>query len=560
MTFLPIVDRELRARARRRSTYWVRLGAAGVAIAIAIFMLLLIEGAASPISFGSSVFYTLAWLTFVYCLLEGARSTTDCLSEEKRDGTLGLLFLTDLRGYDVVLGKFAATSLNSFYGLLAMFPALAIPLVLGGVTAGEFWRVVLLLMVTLLFSITTGLFVSSVSRNERKAWATTFGVIGMLGIVAPLAAWALTLVPVSGWFAAVFPMVKLPTDALASLSPTTALLSSFDAEYAADSSQYWNPLLTVHLLSWILLGGASYLLPRCWQDAPVRRRSSLAGRWAAWMTGLAPQRRHQARAHLLATNPVKWLARRNEEHLFFVWCFVALGGCGGLGLAAFALNSPQLRVALFFYGLALHFILGIWVAIQACSVYPEARDSGALELLLTTPVDVRQIVDGHAHALRWLFARPVLALVMMELIALLTLAAKSLSLGQEVGVAIGVTIGIVVCLFTVVLDLLAVGLFGLWMGLVSRKPGQALTKTVLFVLVLPALGGFCCTLLWPVMGLVKNLIFINYALDQLRRQFRQVVTEGGKTQAAGVSWTGTAPRGDAGRLPPVLPERGGPGG
>ena len=44
---------------------------------------------------------------------------------------MGLIFLTDLKGYDVVLGKLAATSLNGFYGLLAVFPLLAFPLLTG---------------------------------------------------------------------------------------------------------------------------------------------------------------------------------------------------------------------------------------------------------------------------------------------------------------------------------------------------------------------------------------------------------------------------------------------
>ena len=34
--------------------------------------------------------------------------TADCLSEEKREGTLGLLFLTDLRGYDIVVSSSSA--------------------------------------------------------------------------------------------------------------------------------------------------------------------------------------------------------------------------------------------------------------------------------------------------------------------------------------------------------------------------------------------------------------------------------------------------------------------
>ena len=35
---------------------------------------------------------------------------------------LGLLFLTDLRGHDIVLGKLAATSLRAVFGLVAIVP------------------------------------------------------------------------------------------------------------------------------------------------------------------------------------------------------------------------------------------------------------------------------------------------------------------------------------------------------------------------------------------------------------------------------------------------------
>ena len=94
-----------------------------------------------------------------YCLAYGRRSTADCLSQEKREGTLGLLFLTDLKGHDVVLGKLVATSVRGFYGLLAVFPVLAVPLLLGGTTSGEFWRVVLVLMDTFLFSLAIGILV-----------------------------------------------------------------------------------------------------------------------------------------------------------------------------------------------------------------------------------------------------------------------------------------------------------------------------------------------------------------------------------------------------------------
>src|SRR5262249_10875761 len=110
-------------------------------------------------------------------LFTGVRSTADCVSEEKRDGTLGLLFLTDLKGYDVVGGKLVATSLNSFYGLTAIFPMLAIPLLMGGVTSGEFWRISLVLANTFFFSLATGMFMSAVSNSARKAMAGTFTLV-----------------------------------------------------------------------------------------------------------------------------------------------------------------------------------------------------------------------------------------------------------------------------------------------------------------------------------------------------------------------------------------------
>src|SRR5206468_1737190 len=79
--------------------------------------------------------------------------------------------LTDLKGYDVVLGKLAATSLDAFYGLIAILPVLAIPLLLGGVSIEEFWRMSLVLTNALFFSLAAGIFVSSMSRGPRKAMA-----------------------------------------------------------------------------------------------------------------------------------------------------------------------------------------------------------------------------------------------------------------------------------------------------------------------------------------------------------------------------------------------------
>src|SRR5207237_5759271 len=154
MTFLPIVDRELRVAARRPATYWTRLVFAIAGAGIVSLALLFAAAAQTGASgIGGWLFYFLSLLALGFSAFAGVFLTADCLSEEKREGTLGLLFLTDLKGYDVVLGKLMATSLNAFYGLVAIFPVLALPLVMGGVTFSEFCRVMLALVNTLLFSL-----------------------------------------------------------------------------------------------------------------------------------------------------------------------------------------------------------------------------------------------------------------------------------------------------------------------------------------------------------------------------------------------------------------------
>src|SRR5579883_2198694 len=114
MTFLPIVERELRVASRRRGTYWNRLLTGAMSIGVGVFVYLA-TFQESPHDVSMFLFRGLAGVALFVCVVGGAQATGDCLSSEKREGTLGLLFLTDLKGYDVVLGKLAATSLTGLY-------------------------------------------------------------------------------------------------------------------------------------------------------------------------------------------------------------------------------------------------------------------------------------------------------------------------------------------------------------------------------------------------------------------------------------------------------------
>jgi ABC-type transport system involved in multi-copper enzyme maturation permease subunit len=497
MTFLPVVERELRERARWRSTYWLRGAAAFFATAIAGFVLMFVS-LATPGGAGKATLAILAWLALPFVVFEGMRNTADSLSEEKRQGTLGLLFLTDLHGYDVVLGKFFASSLSSFYALIAMVPALAIPVLLGGVTGAEFWRLVLALANALFFSLTAGTFVSSISRSERKAWSGTLALVAMFVIAVPALGWTLRVRPLSGF------------------SPFTAFWLHDAARYSAAPALYWNAIWIPHLISWLWLALASFLLPRVWQESGTRKTPRR----------IVPESRrgHRRRDEMLALNPIWWLTSRRVYQRRWLWLVVSVA-CLAAVFAFFAAQGQTSALwALFGAALVLHFALAVWVAFEASDSFAEARSSGAMELLLSTPLTVRQILRGQHLALRELFLGPLVLLVAVE--ACLVAGQVSVWASQHTGGAVLLVLVLGFSLVWFVLDLFAVAEVGMWYGLTSSKPTQALTKTVVFVLILPLLlvAAPCCWGIAPGLMVAKSVIFFTWAQSKLEKEFRRAAT------------------------------------
>ena len=176
VTILPIVERELRVAARARSTPWSRTIAALAAVLVAAGFITIAEvgnafGGLGTL--GSELFSSLSILAFCGAWLAGLFFTSDAISEEKREGTFGLLFLTDLRGYDVILGKLLSTSLRAVYALLAIMPVLATTLLMGGVTGAHFARACLALLCAMSLSLSIGLFISTISSEPQRSLAAT---------------------------------------------------------------------------------------------------------------------------------------------------------------------------------------------------------------------------------------------------------------------------------------------------------------------------------------------------------------------------------------------------
>jgi ABC-type transport system involved in cytochrome c biogenesis permease component len=470
MTVLPIVARELRVAARRRGTYWSRVMMAVAAIIIGVVLYFSFAEVTSR-ELGVRLFYFVAGLAFLYCLATGIRSTADCLSEEKREGTLGLLFLTDLNGFDVVAGKLVATSLNAFYGLLAILPVLAIPLLMGGVTRGEFWRMALVLVNTFFFSLSIGMFVSAISRHPRKSVSATVLVILFFAAGLPLLA---EVQVVAG--------SRLLRAGCAILTPWSPMLLIEEAEYLKAAKYFWWSVGVIHGLAWLMLGLASVIVPRSWQDKPPGPKGARwRERWHQWSYG-DPAERHAFRKRLLDANAVFWLAGRARLKPAHVWVALAVVAClwswGAVAQRGAWLNDFVYAVT----ALVLNFMLKIWVASEAGRQFGQDRKIGALELILSTPITVREIVRGQMLALYRQFLGPLVTVLVIECIFLAAMVHSNRTDSEGLPIYLAVGIGI---LITLVTDLLALSAVSMWVSLTAKNPNRAPAIAMTRILVLP---------------------------------------------------------------------------
>lgn len=531
MTFLPIVDRELRAAARRRSTYWSRLTIALFAVLAEI--IIYVGGLSSPAHLiGRDIFAGLSILCLGYCVLAGRISTADCLSEEKREGTLGLLFLTDLKGYDIVLGKLVSTSLSGLYSLLAVMPVLALPLLLGGITSGEFWRVVLVLVNTFFFSLAIGMFGSAISRDARRTMAANFALSLFLFVVLPLALYGATYLVTGSNLG-----VSLGS------SPFCSFYLSEDTLYKLYRNGFWASSLVVAAQSLILLALASRVVRGAWQDKPVAapraRQISWNGFWRLVNYGKYA-RLAAFRKELLDQNAFYWLASRARLKPLHVWIFLQLAALWWLVNFFFGGDVQHEETGLLCTILALmvNCTFKCWIAQEAGRQLAEDQKAGAMELLLATPLTDKDIVRGQLLALRRQFLTPFLVALGVEVILI------PLLLGHVPDRAFNLD-SVLAGIVMLVADVVALPFVAMRAALTAKNPARAVLETAGKVLALPWLvlfiGGGLFTVfveffqginhpdessvylaLWFWGGLAADLFFGLRAWRQLNGHFREL--------------------------------------
>ncbi len=246
---------------------------------------------------------------------------------------------------------------------------------------------------------------------------------------------------------------------------------------------------------------------------------------------------------MLDANAFFWLAARERLKPACVWATLGALACiWAWGLARFhrewLFEGPYLLT-----GLTLNLLLKGWVASEAGRQLAEDRKSGALELLLSTSITVREILRGQSLALKRQFLGP---LVLVLLVGGIFMCCDTGTIDEEKPFWLCLWGGGMVML---VADLTALYWVGLWQGLTAKNPNRAVSGTVGCVLALPnvafALVALVVSLIWtggrpeptwqPTwrffvglwlgLGLAADFGFGAWARHKLLSEFRLAATE-----------------------------------
>ncbi len=389
----PVILRELRAGSRRWTTYWLRLLAAGAVLAAIAYWLTQPRFAVtSPARAGHEIFLLLHWVVLAAIWIIVPMLTADTLSREKREGTLGLLFLTNLSARAIVFAKGAAAGLLALTLWLSVVPIMTVPVLMGGVPSQEIIFSCSVALGSICVALAAGLMASAISRRGAGAvgmalMLSLFGhlIFGLLvGVVSKQTWMKAALLGENDFIAGVY-MAWYPASISVGLgtlgqAPVSFLISALAIPAVA--------FLLATIGAWL----AASALKQTWQDKPKTKRQTetekiflspvfLTGIFRVWMR------------RSLERNPIGWLEKRRVTGRIMSWVWLAVMGSFATTLTY---GGSAMRPGEFN---PLMWMLLITIAYVAAGSFRRERETGALELILVTPLSEKQIINGRLRGL-----------------------------------------------------------------------------------------------------------------------------------------------------------------
>jgi hypothetical protein len=473
-----IVHREMQVAARRKATYTFRSVAAAIGVILAGFFFVLQDELKAT---GSLLFWLLAVSGCFFSVREGFHRAALSLSEERANGTLGLLFLTPLKGFDVVFGKFTSVSLQAFQMAAVTVPLLALTLLVGGVSLAEITRASLCLLNLTFCFIALSLFISSLTASEVAAI-----IISLFAIIAVITA---------GFF-----YKWPPLEGASFFNPVRPWFEISDMRYFGNKMIFWSSLLISHATGWLILVCSGLLLQRTWPRLAV----------FPWMAFLWTRRRkiRKGRRSVRPIGnmaPLEWLLVRNIYPLAPLFFTLT---CIGVSYYCWRIINDQEGASII--ALLTLALLTTSITVHSAVAVSQARKSGLLELVAVAPMSNIRMVETQVAGLRRAFLIPILLSV-----GWLAFFGEWRGIWSAVRELNWPRLMTPYRLASYLLMTWTVVYMGIWMGLKEKGPARAVFRTAFLTLFFPWILPIPNALYWFILG--------NVARQTVRTEFRELV-------------------------------------
>jgi len=444
----PLVSRELLVYSRQPWTYWLRLLSALGAVSV-----LAIAAASGQNRLGQadgfSLFAGSTVILFFIASLNGLHSTANCIGSERRQGTLVLLVLAEPRLTTILISKLVTNSMRNAWAFLGTLPVLGLCLLLGGVSGPVFVKGVLAVLAAAWLSLMVGLLQSCRNQGEHEAFST--GLRELL---------KLNLIPF--------------------ISPSSLLLSAFVGR------GFWgNAYFSITLPITVLVGFqywalAKRALGRNWQEPPPEEGVVYSGRR---LRVAPPVPGHLRRPPRLCGNtpPAYWLFARYGDVRQVAPRPIGIAFTVMAGFVVLVSEWDTIKLAYPILMGAGRIVQMLAMAKIAPQSFAEIARPGALEILQTTPVTLKQVVRAAYDFLFVHFGRGVLPMLALDAVVLLWRVLRTTRDDSAWGQ--GRVLLAQNCLF--LSCLCAMGVTGIWLGLKQRSLAKASLSACFYFLLLP---------------------------------------------------------------------------
>jgi len=289
------LNRALREDATRRRAHAFRLSGTLLILVFLVVAHASSGGIAAP---GRRFFELISWLNLALIVIAGASYFATAITEEKEQGTLGLLQLAGVSPLGLLLGKSTSRLIAVLLVFLGQLPFALLAVTLGGVTARQIIAVDIALAAFLVMVANVGLLSSVLMRRSGSACAWVLLALALLLLGVHYGGDSLSTLIALGHVSADSRFVVVARDLLQALNDVSivtrleeVLQTGFDGDLIGEQAWIHTAAgLIAFLLSWTAFNRftryfdaavpARGWLPRG-RSIAWRRRSALSGETAA---------------------------------------------------------------------------------------------------------------------------------------------------------------------------------------------------------------------------------------------------------------------------------------